>query len=105
MSAGPGLPESTYETCLAYELRQRDWNARQVKIPIVYKSIRLKGAYRADLLVNSAVIVEVKSIEKIDPIHVAQLLTYLKHSGCPVGLLFNFKVELLIEGIRRVIND
>ena len=103
---GPGLLESTYEACLAFELRERGLECkRQLKIPIVYKSIRLAGGYRADLLVNSAVIVEVKSVEKVDPIHIAQLITYLKLSGCKVGLLLNFKVERLVDGIRRVIND
>jgi GxxExxY protein len=103
---GPGLLESAYTACLTFELAERGLTCeQQVQIPVHYKSIRLACAYRVDLIVNSSVIVEVKSLERVDAIHVAQLLTYLKLTGCPIGLLLNFKVERLIEGIRRIINS
>ena len=101
---GPGLLESTYEACLAFEIRQRGLECkRQARIALTYKSVHLKCGYRVDLLVNSVVVVELKAVEKVDPNHIAQLLTYVKLSGCHVGLLLNFNVEQLIQGIRRVI--
>lgn len=101
---GPGLLESTYETCLEYELRQRGLKvARQVPMPINYKKVRLKTGYRLDLLVEDRVIVEVKAVDELMPIHQAQLLSYLNLAGLRVGLLMNFNERLLKEGIRRLV--
>ena len=102
---GPGLLESTYETCLAYELRDRGLTVRtQVPVPIVYKSVRLEQGYRIDMLVEEAVVVEIKAIVGIHPVHEAQLLTHLKHSGHRLGLLLNFHVSLMRDGISRIVN-
>jgi GxxExxY protein len=99
---GPGLLESAYETCLAYELTQRGLHVqRQKALPIVYKQINLEQGYRIDLLVENLVIVELKVVEALTTVHEAQLLSYLKFSGCPVGLLINFNVQLLKDGIKR----
>jgi GxxExxY protein len=101
---GPGLLESTYELCLEHELRQRGHEAlRQVPLPVVYDAIKLEAGYRIDLLVDGAVIVEVKSIEALAPVHEAQVLTYLKLSGRRLGYLINFNVALLKQGIKRMI--
>jgi GxxExxY protein len=101
---GPGLLESTYEACLAFEIRERGLECRrQARIALTYKSVRLRCGYRVDLLVNSAVVVELKAVEKVIPEHVAQLLTYVRLSGCKVGLLLNFNVQQMIQGIQRVI--
>ena len=101
---GPGLLESAYETCLAYELEQLGLAVeRQKALPLVYKEIRLDQGYRIDLLVEQKVIVELKVVEQITPVHEAQVLSYLKFSGCQVGLLLNFNVRLLKNGIRRFI--
>jgi GxxExxY protein len=102
---GPGLLESTYSQCLMYELSAR--NLRYVSqhvIPIVYKDIRLDSSYRVDLIVEDRVIVEVKSVSEILPVHHAQLLTYLKLTGCPAGLLINFNEARLVDGVRRLLN-
>ena len=102
---GPGLLESTYETCLTWELRERGLTVRtQVPVPIVYKRIQLKQGYRIDMLVEESVIVEIKTIVRIHPVHEAQLLTHLKHSGHRLGLLLNFDVPLMRDGIKRVVN-
>jgi GxxExxY protein len=101
---GPGLLESAYETCLAYELEQLDLKVeRQKALPLVYKDIRLDQGYRLDLLVEGKVIVELKVVEQITPVHEAQILSYLKFSGCEIGLLLNFNVKLFKNGIRRFI--
>ncbi len=101
---GPGLLESAYETCLAYELAQRGLQVEQQKpLPIVYKNITLDAAYRLDLLVEQSVIVELKAVESLTPLHKAQLMSYLKLSGLKLGLLMNFNVQLLKNGIHRVI--
>lgn len=103
---GPGLLESTYEACLAYALATRGLKVqRQVGMPVVFQGKRLTCGYRVDLLVEDAVVVELKSVARIDRVHTAQLLTYLKLSGCRVGLLINFQVEVLKAGIRRVVRD
>ncbi len=103
---GPGLLESAYEECLCYELAQVGLSfKRQVHMPIHYKGIILEAAYKMDLLVEDTVVVEVKSAEATIPIHSAQLLTYLKSSGKPIGLLINFNVPMLKDGIKRVVND
>jgi GxxExxY protein len=102
---GPGLLESAYETCLEYELRKRGLHVvAQLPVPIVYEGVRLDAGYRIDLLVNDTVVVEVKAVTKLAPVHEAQLLSYLKLSGYRVGLLINFHVLLLRDGIRRMVN-
>jgi len=102
---GPGLLESAYEACLAFELVERGLKVEQQKpLPVVYREVRLDCGYRLDLFVEQAVIVEVKAVNRLAPIHQAQLLSYLKLSGCKVGLLINFNVKILKDGIRRVVN-
>lgn len=102
---GPGLLESVYETCLAEELDSSGLEVkRQVHLPVKYKGRVLESALRLDLLVEDAVIVEVKSLEKIEPVHPAQLLSYLRLTGLRVGLLINFNVAVLKDGIRRISN-
>jgi GxxExxY protein len=102
---GPGLLESAYEACLAFELVEAGFKVEQQKpIPVIYKAVKLDCGYRLDLLVNDTVIVEVKSVDQLMPIHKAQLLSYLKLSGCKIGLLINFNVKMLKEGIRRLAN-
>ena len=101
---GPGLLESTYQECLAAELAERGVRVvRQVPIPLLYRGRRLDCVYRADLLVDYRVVVEIKSVERLLPLHEAQLLTYLRLGGWRVGLLLNFNVPVLREGIRRII--
>jgi GxxExxY protein len=102
---GPGLLESLYETALCRELWLRGLRVeRQVPVRVSYKGVELGNQVRLDLLINSVVVVEVKSVEGLAPIHKAQLLTYLKLTGHPVGLLFNFNVVLLKNGMRRILN-
>lgn len=102
---GPGLLESAYEECLFYELNKTTLLVeRQRPLPLVYEEVRLECGYRADLSVNGKVIVEIKSMEALNDIHLAQILTYLKLSNCKVGLLINFNVLKLTDGIRRVVN-
>ena len=102
---GPGLLESAYEACLLHELRQLGLTAQtQVSLPVAYDGVRIDAGYRIDLLVEDAVIVELKAVEALLPIHTAQLLSYLKLSGKKVGLLINFNVLHLKDGIRRLVN-
>ncbi len=102
---GPGLLESVYEACLGHELSLRGIAyARQVSLPIVYKGVHLDCGYRIDLLVDDLVIVEIKAIAKIESIHEAQLLTYLRLKGLWLGLLINFNVPVIKQGIRRIVN-
>jgi GxxExxY protein len=103
---GPGLLESAYLACLVYELLQRGYKAlREVPLPLVYRDVKLDCGYRLDLLVNNAVIVEVKSVESLAPIHEAQLLSYLKLADYKVGLLLNFNAKMLKHGgIKRLAN-
>ena len=99
---GPGLLESVYEECLAHELMERGLKvARQVPLPVVFKGKRLDCGYRMDLIVNELVILEIKAIERVLPVHEAQLLSYLKLSGKKVGLLLNFHVPYMRDGIVR----
>ncbi len=99
---GPGLLESTYEMCLCRELNIRGIPfERQVPIPVEYKGIKLDCGYRADIIVDSGILVEIKAIDSLLPVHDAQLLTYLKLGGWKIGLLINFNVELLKHGLRR----
>jgi GxxExxY protein len=101
---GPGLLESTYEECLCHELSKRDIEfRRQILIPIQYEDVLLSAHYRIDLLVEDRVILELKTVEKLDQIHRAQLLTYMRHARKPIGLLVNFNVPLLRDGIERLI--
>jgi GxxExxY protein len=103
---GPGLLESAYEACTAYELAQDGLRVEQQKpLPLIYREVKLDCGYRLDLCVEKEVIVEIKSAEQVLPIHEAQLLSYLKLSGCKVGLLMNFNVKMLKDGIRRVVNN
>lgn len=102
-SLGPGLLESVYEVCLAHELRKRGLEtAEQVVLPVVYDSVRLNAGLRLDLLVNQCVIVELKAVERLAPVHKAQVLTYLKLTGHRLGLLINFNVPLIKDGIERI---
>jgi GxxExxY protein len=102
---GPGLLESAYEGCLVHELRKRGHTVGvQVALPVVYDGVRIDVGYRLDLLVDDAVVVELKSVDKIAPIHEAQLLTYLNLSGRKVGLLINFNVLHLKDGLKRMVN-
>ena len=103
---GPGLLESAYEACLAYELAERGLTVeRQKSLPVTYRDVRVDCGYRVDLLVEGLVVVELKAVEELGPIHEAQLLSYLKLSGCRVGLLINFNVKVLKQGIRRMVNE
>ena len=100
---GPGLLESAYEICLAQELGLRGHEVeRQRQMPVVYRGIQIDSGYRLDLVVDELVIVELKAVESLLPIHSAQLLSYLRLSGLPLGLLINFNVGLLKQGIRRL---
>lgn len=103
---GPGLLESAYEACLFRELLLRGVHAdRQVPLPVSYRGARLDCGYRLDLVVEEAIIVEIKAVSHIKPIHTAQLLTYLRLRHLPLGLLFNFNVVVLRNGLQRVVNE
>ena len=103
---GPGLLESAYEACLVYELLKMGIQVEQQKpLPLVYKQVTLDCGYRLDILVEGNVVVEVKSVDILLPIHEAQLLSYLKLTGCKVGLLINFNVKVLTHGIIRKVNN
>jgi GxxExxY protein len=102
---GPGLLESAYVACLAYELNKRGLSTEEQKpVPLVYEQVKLECGYRMDLLVEQSVVVEVKSVEALAPIHEAQVMSYLRLSGCKLALLINFNVTVLKDGIRRFIN-
>ena len=102
---GPGLLESVYEVALHHELSLRGLEVeRQVVVPVAYKGLKLKTGIRLDLKIAGRVVVEVKAVERLHQIHRAQLLTYLKLTGLRIGLLFNFNVEFLRSGVRRVVN-
>ena len=101
---GPGLLESTYEACLSYEATQRGlFIETQLPLPVVYKEVKLDCGYRIDLRAERKVIVEIKSVEALNDVHLAQVLTYMKLSGCKLGYLINFNVKQLKDGIRRVV--
>jgi GxxExxY protein len=103
---GPGLMESVYEAVLAYELSKRNLNvARQVAMPVVYENVRIDLGYRIDLFVEDKVIVELKSVEEVAPVHKKQLLTYLRLMDKRLGLLINFGSHLIRDGITRVVNN
>jgi len=102
---GPGLLESAYKECLYYELLKSGLIVEKEKpLPLVYNEIKLECGYRLDLLVENRIVVEIKSVESLNPVHTAQVLTYLKLSGCRIGLLMNFNVVKLVDGIERLIN-
>lgn len=102
---GPGLLESAYEECLHYELLELGLEVeRQKGLPLVYREIKMDIGYRPDLIVEKRLIIEVKAVEALNEVHLAQLLTYLKLSGCKLGLLINFNTSLFKNGVRRVIN-
>lgn len=102
---GPGLLESAYEACLAYELRERGVKVlTQIGLPVIYDEVELEVGYRIDLLVEDTVIIELKAVEKVIALHEAQLISYLKLSGRKVGLLLNFNVAVLKDGITRRVN-
>ena len=101
---GPGLLESAYQFCLTYELRKRGWIAdTEVKLPLIYEDQKIDVGYRIDTLVNKLVVIENKSVESLLPIHEAQLLTYMKLSGCKIGFLLNWNVTLMKHGIKRFV--
>ena len=103
---GPGLLESAYEECLCFELSQKEIKfERQVPLPVVYKGVKLDCGYRMDIVVEQLVIIEVKAIERLIPIHDAQLLSYLKMHNKKVGLLLNFHVPILKKGLKRIVNN
>ncbi|HTM86681.1 MAG TPA: GxxExxY protein [Terriglobales bacterium] len=103
---GPGLLESAYEACLAFELVEAGFNVeRQKPLPVIYKKVQLDCGYRLDLLVEGRVVVEIKAVDEIAPIHRAQLLSYLRLLNKRVGLLINFHVRVLKDGVTRVVND
>jgi len=105
-AVGPGLLESAYEECMCHELGEAGLRyARQVELPLIYKSVRLNCGYRMDLVVEDAVVIELKTVDRLQPVHDAQLLTYLKLAGYSVGLLINFNVPLLKSGIKRIVNN
>ena len=102
---GPGLLESAYEACLVYELRKRGLKVEsQLPLPVLYEGVKVEAGYKIDLLVEDAVIVELKTVERVLPVHQAQLLSYLKLSGKRAGLLINFNVPHLRDGIKRIVN-
>lgn len=103
---GPGLLESAYEECLCFELAEAGLEfKRQVALPVVYKGVKLDCGYRMDVVVEESVIIETKAVERIVPVHEAQLLSYLKLTGIKVGLLLNFHVPVLKSGIKRIVNN
>ena len=105
-SLGPGMLEGAYEICLTHELVKHGFKVeRQKKLPIVYDGIRLDAGYRLDLLVNDAVIVEVKAVQRIHPIHEAQLLSYLRMTDRKLGVVINFNMKMLRDGVKRVVNN
>jgi GxxExxY protein len=102
---GPGLLESIYLECLQCELASRGLRfVAQKPVPIIYKGMKLDASYRIDLIVEDRIVVEVKSVDALAPVHRAQVLTYLRLTGCPAGLLINFNVPRLMDGVKRLIN-
>jgi GxxExxY protein len=100
---GPGLLENTYEECLCYELKKRGLEiARQKLVPIIYDEIKIDAGYRLDIVIENALIIELKAVEQLAPVHTAQLLTYLKLSNIRTGLLINFNTPLIKDGIKRL---
>ncbi len=105
-AVGPGIFESAYESALVYELTELGFDVQQqVALPFIYKSIRQEKGYRVDIIVNNKVLIEVKSIERLAPIHYTQTLTYLRLSGLKLGLLINFNEKYLKDGVHRIVNN
>ena len=105
-SLGPGLLESVYQTCLRHELLRAGLEVEsEVLLPVIYRELKIDAGYRIDLLVNNTVIIENKSVEKILPVHEAQLLTYMKLKECRLGYLLNWNVPVMKEGIKRMVNN
>lgn len=103
---GPGLLESAYEECLYYELCKYDlFVEKQKPLPLIYEEVKLEIGYRIDIMIDKKVIVEIKAVEALNDIHLAQVLTYLKLSDCKLGLVINFNVLLVKDGIKRVVNN
>lgn len=103
---GPGLLESSYEECLVYEINKTGLRVeRQKALPLIYEEVRLDVGYRIDLLIEGKVIIELKAVEFLNDVHLAQILTYLKLSDCKLGLLINFNVTKVVDGIKRVVNN
>jgi GxxExxY protein len=105
-SLGPGLLESAYEECMFHKLSQYDLLVEKQKpLPLIFEEVKLEIGYRVDLLVNKKVVIEIKSVEALNDIHLAQVLTYLKLSDCKLGMLINFNVALLKDGVKRIVNN
>lgn len=105
-SLGPGLLESSYEECLFYELNKTGLKIeKQKSLPLIYEEVKLEIGYRIDLMIENKLIVEIKSVESFNDVHFAQLLTYLKLTNCKLGLLINFNVALIKNGIKRIANN
>jgi len=105
-SLGPGLLESAYEECLYYELKKTGlYVVKQKSLPLVYEEVKLDIGYRIDIIVEDKLILEIKSVDALNDIHFAQLLTYLKLTNCKLGLLINFNVVLIKDGIKRIVNN
>jgi GxxExxY protein len=105
-SLGPGLLESAYEECLFYELKKTGLSAEKQKpLPLIYEEVKLDVGYRIDIIVENKLIIEIKSVEALNDVHFAQLLTYLKLTNCKLGLLINFNVSLIKNGVKRVANN
>jgi GxxExxY protein len=105
-SLGPGLLESAYEECLFYELTKTGLKIEKQKpLPLIYEEVKLDIGYRVDLIIESKLIIEIKSVEALNDVHFAQLLTYLKLTDCKLGLLINFNVSLIKNGIKRIVNN
>lgn len=105
-SLGPGLLESSYLECLYYELVNIGLKVEKQKpLPLIYKDVKLDVGYRIDLLVEDKVVIELKSVDAINDVYIAQVLTYLKLSGCKLGLLINFNVVRLVDGLKRLVNN
>jgi len=103
---GPGLLESVYQKCLAYELKQKGFKVdTEVLLPIQYKNIKIDAGYRIDMIIDDCIIIENKTVNEFIPIHIAQLLTYLKMKDCRLGFLLNWNVTLMKDGIKRVVNN
>ena len=103
---GPGLLESAYQDCLYYELKKSGLQIEKEKpLPLIYEDVKLEVGYRVDILIENKLVIEVKSVEALNDIHLAQVLTYLKLSNCRLGMLINFNVTLIKNGIKRVVNN
>ena len=103
---GPGLLENAYEECLFYELKKQGLKVEKQKaLPLVYEEVKMEIGYRVDIMVENKVIIELKAVEALNDVHLAQILTYLKLSDCKLGMLINFNVALIKDGIKRVVNN